>query len=53
MSYIGPGQVTVGARIDVDDALSGGEVEALVRRLERRLRAASPAIQHTDVVPTG
>jgi cation diffusion facilitator family transporter len=53
VSYIGPGQVTVGARIDVDDGLSGGEVEALVRRLDRRLRAASPAIQHVDVVPTG
>jgi cation diffusion facilitator family transporter len=53
VSYIGPGQVTVVARIDVDDSLPGGEVEALVRRLEQRLRAASPAIQHADVVPTG
>jgi divalent metal cation (Fe/Co/Zn/Cd) transporter len=53
VSYIGPGRVTVDARIDVDDDLSGAEVEALVRHLDERLRAASPAIQHADLVPTG
>jgi cation diffusion facilitator family transporter len=53
VSFIGPGQVSVGTRIDVDDGLNGHEVEALVRRLDVRLRAASPAVQHTDIVPTG
>jgi cation diffusion facilitator family transporter len=53
VSFIGPGQVEVGVRIDVDDGLTGGDVESLVRRVEARLRAVSPAVQHVDVVPSG
>jgi hypothetical protein len=44
--------VQVLARVDVDDALSGREVEEL-RRGERALRVASDAVTRVDVVPGG
>jgi cation diffusion facilitator family transporter len=53
VTFVGPRQVQVLARVDVDDTLSGGEVEELVRRSEIALRGASDAVTRVDVVPRG
>jgi cation diffusion facilitator family transporter len=53
VTFVGPRQVQVLARVDVDDTLSGSEVEELVRRSEGVLRAASDAVTRVDVVPRG
>ncbi len=53
VTFVGPRRVQVLARVDVDDTLSGREVEELVRRGERALRVASDAVTRVDVVPRG
>jgi cation diffusion facilitator family transporter len=53
VTFLGPRELWVLARIDVDDELSGEEVEALVRGLEEELRDRSPFIARVDVVPIG
>jgi cation diffusion facilitator family transporter len=53
VTILGPRELWVLARVDVDDELSGDEVEALVRGLEEDLRARSPFIARVDVVPLG
>ncbi len=51
VTYVGPEQVWVIARIDVDPALSGDDVEALVQRADNLLRASSPEVVRVDLVP--
>jgi divalent metal cation (Fe/Co/Zn/Cd) transporter len=53
VTFIGPRELWVLSRVDVDDDLTGHEVEAVVRDLERELRARSPFIARVDVVPIG
>jgi cation diffusion facilitator family transporter len=53
VSFTGPAEVWVVARVDVDDGLSGHEVEDLVAGIERDLTAREPAITRVDVVPVG
>ncbi len=51
--FTGPAEVWVVARVDVDDGLSGAEVEHLVAGIERDLTAREDAITRVDVVPVG
>jgi cation diffusion facilitator family transporter len=53
VTFLGPRELWVLARVDVDDELAGNEVETLVRGLEDELRARSPFIARVDVVPIG
>jgi cation diffusion facilitator family transporter len=45
-SVIGRGEVLVAARIDLDDDLTAGQVEALARRMEREILDAHPTVRH-------
>jgi cation diffusion facilitator family transporter len=51
VTYVGPDQVWVIARIDVDGSLSGDEVEELVRDADSLLRASFPGVVRVDLVP--
>jgi len=42
--HFGPNEILVALSLDFDDALSAGEVEAAVGRLERAIRAAHPQV---------
>jgi cation diffusion facilitator family transporter len=53
VTFLGPRRLWVLARVDVDDDLTGNEVEDLTRSIERRLREESPFIARADVVPVG
>jgi cation diffusion facilitator family transporter len=53
VTFVGPRQVWVTARVDIDDSLTGGEVERLVREVEKRLEAHSPFIARADIVTSG
>jgi cation diffusion facilitator family transporter len=53
VTYIGPDQVWVLARITVADNLDGGQVTQLVRGIEATLGSQSPLIYRVDVVPYG
>ncbi len=43
---IGRGEVLVAARIDLDDDITAGQVEALARAMEREILAAHPFVRH-------
>jgi cation diffusion facilitator family transporter len=45
-SVIGRGEVLVAARIDLDDDITAGQVEALARRMERDILAEHPTVRH-------
>ena len=45
-SVIGRGEVLVAARIDLDDNLTAGQVEALARRMEGDIEQAHPTVKH-------
>ena len=45
-SVIGRGEVLVAARIDLDDDITAGQVEALARRMERDIEQAHPTVRH-------
>ena len=51
--FIGPRRLWVVARVDIDDALGGAGVKALVRSTEDALRKESRFIARVDVVPAG
>jgi cation diffusion facilitator family transporter len=53
VTFIGPRQVWVLCRVDIDDTLRGDQVESLVRALDRSLRAQSVYVHRVDIVPTG
>ena len=53
VTYIGPEQVWVLARVNVADNLSSGQVTQLVRGIEADLADQSPFIYRVDVVPYG
>jgi cation diffusion facilitator family transporter len=51
VTFLGPRRLWVIARIDLDDALSGAAVKALVRKLEQKLLQESRFIKRIDLVP--
>ena len=53
VTFVGPRQVWVLARVDVDDRLRGDQVESLVAEVEQTLRRASDYVVRVDVVPVG
>lgn len=53
VTFVGPRQVWVLARVDVDDRLRGDQVESLVAEVEQTLRRASDHVVRVDVVPVG
>jgi cation diffusion facilitator family transporter len=53
VTFIGPGQLWVLARVNVADDLSSGQVTQLVRGMETDLGDQSPFIYRVDVVPLG
>jgi cation diffusion facilitator family transporter len=53
LTFVGPGRVWVVARIHVDGALSGVEIESLVHGIESGMKAESQDIYRVDVVPIG
>jgi cation diffusion facilitator family transporter len=53
VTYIGPGQVWVLVRIDIDDDLRGGDVKSLAAGIEAGMKHESARIYRVDVVPIG
>jgi hypothetical protein len=53
VTYIGPSQVWVLARVNIADNLTSDDVTALVRGIEEGLKRESPVIARVDVVPFG
>ena len=53
VTFIGPRQVWVLCRIDIDDDRRGDQVEFLVGELDRSLQTQSAYVQRVDIVPTG
>jgi divalent metal cation (Fe/Co/Zn/Cd) transporter len=53
VTFTRPDVVWVVARVEVEDGLSGHEVEALVAGVERTLVQRSAAIDRVDIVPVG
>lgn len=53
VTFVGPRRVWVVARVDVDDALHGDDVEALVRDTEQALIEQSAVIVRADIVTVG
>ncbi len=51
--FIGPRQLRVLARVDIDDGLSGAEVKSLIAGTEDALIRSSPYSVRIDVVPDG
>jgi len=52
-TFVGPGQVWIVARINIDDGLRGVQVRALVRGIESGLKRESKDVYRVDVVPIG
>jgi cation diffusion facilitator family transporter len=53
VNFIGPGRVWIVARVEVDDDLTGAQVESLVRGIESSMKAESEDVYRVDVVPIG
>jgi divalent metal cation (Fe/Co/Zn/Cd) transporter len=53
VTFVGPRQVWVLARVDVEDGLRGDEVESLVRGIASGLQEQSDFVARVDVVPAG
>jgi len=53
VTFTGPGQAWVTARLDVADDLTGVQVKSLVRGIESGMKRESEAIYRVDVVPFG
>ena len=49
---LGPGEVLVAAKVDFEDEVTGGEIEAASDDAERRLRSRYPAIRYVFLDPT-
>jgi cation diffusion facilitator family transporter len=52
-TFVGPGQIWIVARVDIDDGLRGAQVEALVRGIESGLKQGAEEVYRVDVVPIG
>ncbi len=52
VTFVGPGRVWVVARVGIDDGLSGGQVESLVRGIESQMKQLE-YFYRVDVVPIG
>ena len=53
VTFVGPRRLSVLARVDINNTLTGADVEQLIRRTERALRKLTPYIARVDVVPYG
>ncbi|MGO8859624.1 MAG: cation diffusion facilitator family transporter [Acidimicrobiales bacterium] len=53
VTYIGPDQVWVLARIDIDDDLTSRQVTSLVRGIETGIKRQSHNVYRVDIVPFG
>jgi cation diffusion facilitator family transporter len=53
VTFIGPSQVWVIARLDIDDNLRGDQVKSLVSGIESGLQLESKDVYRVDVVPIG
>jgi hypothetical protein len=53
VTFIGPSQLWVIARLDIDDNLRGDQVKSLVSGIEPALKVQSKDIYRVDVVPIG
>ena len=53
VTFIGPGQAWVIARLDIDDDLHGAQVKALVRGIESGMKRESEDVYRVDIVPMG
>jgi cation diffusion facilitator family transporter len=49
---LGPSDVLVAARVDVDDTASGGDLERVADDVENRIREAYPQVRHVFLDPT-
>jgi len=49
---LGPDDVLVAARVDVDDGVSGGELERVADEAEHRMRERYPEVRHVFLDPT-
>lgn len=52
-TFVGPGRLWIVARVDVDDALRGAQVKALVRGIESGLKHEAKEVYRADIVPMG
>ena len=52
-TFLGPGQVWLVARLDLNDGLSAAQVQALVRGIETGLKNESEDVYRVDIVPVG
>jgi cation diffusion facilitator family transporter len=52
-TFVGPGQLWIVARVDIDDALRGAQVKALVRGIESGMKHESDNVYRVDVVAIG
>jgi cation diffusion facilitator family transporter len=52
-TFVGPGQVWVVARINIEDGLRGAQVGALVRGIEMSMKHEAKEVYRVDVVPIG
>jgi divalent metal cation (Fe/Co/Zn/Cd) transporter len=53
VTFTGPGQAWVTARLDIDDELTGAQVKSLVRGIESGMKRESQSVYRVDVVPFG
>ena len=53
VTFIGPRQVWVVCRVDIDNTLRGDQVETLARDLDQSLRSQSDYVKRVDIVPIG
>jgi cation diffusion facilitator family transporter len=53
VTFLGPRQVRVLARVDIDDELGGAAVKSLIGEIEDALLRSSPYVVRVDVVPDG
>jgi cation diffusion facilitator family transporter len=51
VTFLGPGQAWVIARLDIDDDLRGAQVKSLVRGIESGMKRESESVYRVDVVP--
>ena len=52
-TFVGPGQVWVVARVDIDNDLRGDEVTSLVRGIESGMKDESENVYRVGIVPIG